>query len=135
MSNWTPDQYRDWMTRRLASEQRARERMQNHAKNHNPSQGLPATVHESDSGQALVGLARRKAHSGPRALQRAKITYIVRALRPCDYDNWHIKFLQDCLIASGILDDDNWQVLQGTVVSEKAESAEDEGTTVVIEQL
>ena len=30
MSNWTTDQYRDWMTRRLASEQRARERMQAH---------------------------------------------------------------------------------------------------------
>ena len=132
--NWTPADLKSYMTRRLAQEKRARERMQSYAKNHNPAK-IPAPVAQSHSRPALVSPAPREAPSSPRALQRATITYIVRAQRPCDYDNWCIKFLQDCLIASGILDDDNWQVLQGTVVSEKCASAEEEGVTVIIETL
>jgi len=121
------------MARRMKEEPRAREKMQ-HAKNHSTVE-VSAAVHEPDSGQTLVSPAYGEAPSSTRTLQRAKITYIVRAIRPCDYDNWHIKFLQDCLIAAGILDDDNWQVLQGTVISEKADSAETEGTTIIIETL
>jgi hypothetical protein len=108
--------------------------MQNHAKNHNPVE-IPAAVAEPHPRPALVAPAHRETPSCARAPQRTTITYIVRAQRPCDYDNWCIKFLQDCLIASGILDDDNWKVLQGTVISEKCATAEEEGTTIVIEQL
>jgi len=130
--NWTPQQAKAYIQRRLAQEQRAREKMQAHAKNHNPVE-IPAAVAEPHPRPALVAPAYGEAPGLTCPLQRATITYVVRAQRPCDYDNWCIKFLQDCLIAAGILDDDNWQVLQGTVVSEKCANAEEEGVTVIIE--
>ena len=133
--NWTPDQLRSYMTRRLASEQRARERMQNHAKNHNPPQGLPAAEPERPPRGTLDSPKPREEKSGTCLASRFEVRYYVRSRRPMDFDNICIKYLQDLLVEIGALPDDNWQVLQGSIVSDKAESAEEEGTTVVIEQL
>ncbi len=132
MSRWTPEQFKEYAQRRLKQEERARKEIY---ANHNHTKGLQATEPQPDCGQALVGSSSREAPRSTGSAQRAKITYIVRAKRPCDFDNWNIKFLQDCLIAAGILDDDNWQVLSGQVVSDKAFRGERESTVIIIEKL
>ncbi|MES2367174.1 MAG: hypothetical protein V4563_14955 [Pseudomonadota bacterium] len=129
--NWTEAQAREYMQKRLKDEQRTRTELY---ANHHPSE-VSAAVTEPHPGPTLVAPAHRETPGSTGSLQRAKITYIVRAVRPCDFDNWNIKFLQDCLVAAGILDDDNWQILSGQIISEKAATKEDEGVTVIIESL
>lgn len=110
-----------------------------YGKNHNPSQGLPSTQPERHKRRSLVRPTPRKATGGTGPASRFAIRFIVRSRRPMDWDNaggGSLKRLQDLLVQPlGILPGDGWDVLQGTVISEKAESAEDEGTTVVIKPI
>lgn len=53
-------------------------------------------------------------------------------MRPCDWDGYSIKELQDCLVHAGLLDGDEWFCLEGSVVSEKAHSREEERTEIEI---
>jgi hypothetical protein len=63
---------------------------------------------------------------------RAQIVFRVYAIRPNDWDNVWAKDLQDMLIVSGILDDDAWDTLQGSVISEKVHRPEEERTEIEI---
>jgi len=125
------------MTRRLAQEQRQRERMQAHAKNHNPPQELPAVEPECAQGRSLDGPSPREAEGGTGPAPRFAIRFIVRSRRPLDWDNTSggsLKRLQDLLVApTGIIPGDRWDVLEGQVISEKCANAEEEGVTVIIE--
>lgn len=134
--NWTAADLANYAKRRLKDEAPARAQMQH--ENHNPSQGPCATEPERNQGNALVNVAPRETASSTGDSPRFIIRYIVRSRRPADWDNLAcgIKPIQDLLVkALGILPDDRWDVLQGHISSEKAASAEDEGTTVIIERL
>lgn len=63
---------------------------------------------------------------------RVTVHFVVYSLRPADWDGWHIKELQDCLIHAGILDGDEWDVLEGHVTSEKVHTKDEERTEITI---
>lgn len=89
-------------------------------------------------GNTLVGTVPRKAKSrnrapvSPEPKSRQRIKFTVYAVRPCDWDGYHIKELQDMLIHAGILDSDDWASLRGEVISEKVYSKEEEMTVIEI---
>ena len=147
--NWRAEDLKAYMTRRLASEQRARERMQgqpiteaqfqSYVQDNATPQGLPAAESERPKRRSLGRATPREAASGTGPAPRFAIRFVVRSRRPMDWDNvggGSLKRLQDLLVeATRMLPGDGWNVLQGTVISEKAESAEVEGTSIIIEQL
>jgi len=95
--------------------------------------GLPAPNPQPTQGHALVCVAPRKSKGSTRTTQRPRkrnIIFRVYSQRPADWDGYHIKELQDCLVAAGILDDDAWDVLQGQVISCKAHSASEVRTEI-----
>lgn len=132
MSRWTIADLSAYAKKRLKDEARARERMQNANRT---ALGLPATVAQPDHGLPLERPAPREAASSNGVAPRFKVTFVVRAVRPRDWDNNATKFLQDRLIHAGIIPGDGWNVLQGQIVSLKAKSREEEGTTVIIETI
>lgn len=87
-------------------------------------------------GDALVGAAPRKGKGGKGAVLdapcRRSITFRVYAVRPADWDGYSIKELQDCLRHAGVLDDDAWDRLYGTVISEKVCTKDEERTEIEI---
>lgn len=68
----------------------------------------------------------------PEPKGRSRILFTVYSVRPCDWDGYHVKELQDLLIKAGILDGDEWNLLQGEVISEKVYSKEEERTEITI---
>lgn len=95
------------------------------------AQGVPAANAECDPRQALERPVARKAADG----KRFEILFTVYAVRPCDYDNYHCKVLQDCLVRAGFIPNDDWRTLQGRVISHKANNRQEERTEIVIQQL
>ena len=69
---------------------------------------------EQDKGKPLVSPVPRKEKSrivsASRSEIRLKITYRIFAQRPLDWDNYHIKCLQDLLVQSGIIPGDEWNI-------------------------
>ena len=134
--NWTEADLRAFTQRRLRDEKRTRTEI--YAKNNAAPKRLHTDEPERAQGSALVSGSPRETESGAGPAQSFAVRFIVRSRRPCDWDNLAggIKPLQDLLVAGArILPDDNWKVLQGHIVSEKAASKEDESTTVIIESL
>lgn len=64
-----------------------------------------------------------------------RITFRVFARRPADWDNYHIKEIQDGLVMSGLLSGDSWNQLHGAIISEKVHSKDQERTEILIEQV
>lgn len=103
----------------------------------NSAGGAPLCALHSQptQGDALVSVAPRKGKGRKGAVlgvARRRITYCVFSVRPADWDGYSVKELQDCLVHAGILDGDDWHQLQGTVISEKAHSKEDERTEIYL---
>lgn len=105
--------------------------------------GLPTANKKSTQGHALVGAVPRKEKSRPSIAKssghsrrsRARITFRIFAVRPADWDGYHIKELQDVCVKSGLLDGDEWDILEGQVISEKAYAKDAERTEITIEPL
>lgn len=137
--NWTSEQAKAYMQRRMKDEARARERMQTNAKNNNPHEGVRAVEPECTERRTLDGAPSGETKGGTGVTSRFAIRFIVRSRRPLDWDNTSggsLKRLQDLLVApTGIIPGDGWNVLEGHIASTKADSAEDEGTTVIIETI
>jgi Holliday junction resolvase RusA-like endonuclease len=53
-------------------------------------------------------------------------------VRPLDWDNYRLKDLQDCLVHAGLLAGDEWNILEGSVVSCKAHTKAEEKTEIEI---
>ena len=64
-----------------------------------------------------------------------KICFTVYAVRPADWDGWHIKELQDLLVKSGVIPGDDWATLGGEVLSRKVKTKEEEKTVIEITQI
>lgn len=97
--------------------------------------GVCSEKPERTEGMPLVSAALGKEASGDCSPKRYRITFRCFATRPCDYDNYSVKCLQDMVVQAGIIPDDNWQVLEGSVVSYKAKTKAEERTIVEIEPL
>ncbi|SRR6266851_1326609 len=130
--NWTIDDLKNYTRRRLKDAESERRKMQ-HENQNMPE--LPTAVTQSDHGRALDSPVPGEATCNTGVARRFRITLVVRALRPRDWDNNCVKFLQDSLIHAGILPSDDWKTLEGQVISLKADRKEDEETTVIIETL
>lgn len=83
---------------------------------------------KQDEGPTLVKGISRKSPSLP----RSQIRFVVYAVRPCDWDGWHVKPLQDMLLHADFLGSDDWNELYGTVRSEKAFTKEEERTEIEV---
>ncbi len=94
---------------------------------------------EPQPGPALVRPAKRETPRKERigAGGHYRIKFIVYAVRPRDWDNLSasVKQLQDAIVEAGWLPDDDWKTLEGTVVSAKAATEEEERTEVTIERM
>lgn len=66
------------------------------------------------------------------AAKRFEITFRIYAVRPCDYDGYDIKPIQDMLVRAEIIPDDRWDMLAGRVVSCKARTQDEERTEIEI---
>jgi hypothetical protein len=104
-----------------------------------PQRLLAGQVTKPQPGPALVRPAQRK---GPRKERSGagghyRIKFTVYAVRPRDWDNLSasVKQLQDAIVEAGWLPDDDWKTLEGTVVSAKAATEEEERTEVTIERM
>jgi len=112
---WTPQQYAEYVQRRRAA----------------GAQRICAPLPEQGAQPALV----RSLPGADQGRPRLKVRFTVYAVRPSDYDNIRIKELQDCLVHAGILDGDEWDVLQGEVISCKAATKAEERTVVEVMEL
>jgi hypothetical protein len=98
-------------------------------------EGVRADDPQSTKGGALVGALPRKGKSRKGAVlgvARRHIRFRVFSVHPPDYDGIDVKSLQDCIVKSGLLDGDGWNILYGTVISEKVHTKEEEMTIVEI---
>ena len=67
---------------------------------------------------------------------RFAIQFIIYAVRPADWDGWHIKELQDALVACRVLPDDSWKhIEEGSVATRKVHKASEERTEIRITPL
>lgn len=100
--------------------------------------GPPATDTECLKRSALERLHKGKkarslgdvgsGESGPFAV---RIT--VYAIRPADFDGYHIKELVDGLVQAGLMGDDNWRVCpSGTVTSKKVHTEAEQRTEIEV---
>jgi hypothetical protein len=94
--------------------------------------GLRATDTKRTELVPLGNKAPRKAKGRSRVVQRYQVTYRIFAVRPADWDNNSIKGLQDLLVTAGLLPGDAWYQLEGSIISEKVHSKEEEKTVVEI---
>lgn len=86
-----------------------------------PDQGRPLEYSEPGKETCWYGSAKR-----------FEIRFTIYSVRPCDFDGWDIKYLQDCIVRAQIIPDDGWKVLAGRVESRKVHTEEDERTEVKI---
>jgi hypothetical protein len=100
--------------------------------------GLRATDKKQAQGKSLERIvsgeeaSRYRTTVSPKPRRRSRIRFVVYAVRPADWDGWHVKELQDLLVKAGCLDGDDWDILQGEVISEKVHSKVEEKTVVTI---
>lgn len=64
-----------------------------------------------------------------------EIVFTIYSVRPCDWDGYDIKSLQDFLVSAGILPGDGWKTLSGRVYSRKAATKDEEKTVIEITAL
>lgn len=90
--------------------------------------GIRSTKQELTKGMPLEHTIQREEESR----LRCKIIFTIYSTRPLDFDNYWTKCSQDCLREAGIIHDDAWDVLEGTIRSRKAHSKEEERTEIQI---
>lgn len=94
--------------------------------------GLRPEPKKLPQGRTLVSPLPREVESGFCPPRRAKILFRVFTCRPADWDGYHIKELQDLLVKAGILDGDQWDLLEGQVISEKVRQEAEERTEIEV---
>ena len=97
--------------------------------------GPHPTIAEQNTRRTLERARKGKAAGSQRLARRFKIIFRVRSCRPCDWDNYRCKELQDLLVHASVLPDDKWSVLQGEVIPEKVATRAEEGTLIEVFEL
>lgn len=92
------------------------------------SEGLFASDQQCSKGSPLDSVAQRE----DKGSNRLKIVFRIFAVRPADWDNWHVKEIQDMLVHAGFLVGDDWNLLSGEVISEKVSKKSEEKTEITI---
>lgn len=94
-------------------------------------EGICTPNKEQFEGDSLVCPTPREA----KGRNRFKIVFTVYSVRPADWDAYHIKELQDLLVKSGVIPDDDWTTLKGEVSPEKVGKKDQERTEIEIYEL
>jgi hypothetical protein len=91
------------------------------------------SLHAKSNGQlSLDGQGAGEEARWYGAARRFEIRFVVYSRRPCDYDGYDIKALQDFLHKIGVIPDDGWQTLFGGTRSEKVSAEGEERTEIEI---
>lgn len=100
----------------------------------NPSvpQRPRAAEPQCGEGLPLVEAASREASGGNGIAGRFGIRFTIYSTRPCDWDNYFVKYLQDCCIEAGIIPGDDWRTLEGQVITRKCRTEIEERTVIEI---
>lgn len=101
----------------------------------NPAARLSAVNQEPVERVPLVKPAARKEKGRVRPKRRFEITFTIHAVRPCDWDGWDCKYLQDWCVTAGLIPSDGWDVLSGRVLSRKVSTEVEEKTVIEIDEL
>lgn len=120
MPTWTEQQLNDYLAKQ---------------RNQAGDKGVCSDNPQSIKRNTLECVAPRKDPRRTGPVERFRIRYTVFSVRPCDWDGYSIKELQDMLVKASILSGDDWRILEGCVISEKAYSKEEERTEIIIERL
>ncbi len=103
--------------------------------NENPQDrnaGICAVQPESTQRMPLEDANEREEARWYDAATRFEIVFIVYSRRPCDWDGYDIKALQDFCCKIGVIPNDGWKTLSGRVVSRKAATEGEEKTEIEI---
>lgn len=97
----------------------------------------PSTSYKKcPEGKPLVSPASGEEAGWAGYCKRFGIRFVVYAVRPADWDGWHVKELQDVLIEAGLIPDDSWKVIEeGSVATRKVHKAAEERTEIIITPL
>jgi len=96
---------------------------------------LPSANTQSTEGKPLDGAAPGESSSGNSVARRFEIVFTIYAVRPCDWDGYHIKEIQDWLVELDLLPGDSWEILRGQVIPEKVHTKKEERTVIEIWEL
>jgi hypothetical protein len=105
------------------------------SKHENPDDhrpGIRPLQPQSDERVSLDAAAQGEEARWYASARRFEIVFTVYSRRPCDWDGYDIKALQDFLIKAGVIPDDGWATLSGRVVSCKAATEAEEKTVIEI---
>lgn len=95
--------------------------------------GLRSMQSKPDERVSLDAIEVGKEKGWADAYGRFEVVFTVYSVRPCDWDGYDIKSLQDFLVSTGIIPNDGWKTLSGRVVSCKAATQGEEKTIITIE--
>jgi hypothetical protein len=93
---------------------------------------LPTHHSEPNQGRALECSEPGEAPFWYGRCKRFEIVFRVFSTRPCDWDGYDIKSLQDALVEAQIIPDDGWRVLAGQIISQKVYTTEEQRTEIEI---
>lgn len=93
---------------------------------------IPTDHPKPDQGGALERSEPGEATCWYGPARRFEIRFIVYSCRPCDWDGYDIKALQDIFVRAQIIPSDGWRVLAGRVEARKVHTEAEERTEVEI---
>lgn len=96
------------------------------------NQGVRAVQSKPDERVPLGPLGEGEETRWHDAAKCFEIVFTVYSRRPCDWDGYDVKALQDFCVKAGILPSDGWNTLSGRVVSRKVATEGEEKTVVEI---
>jgi len=94
--------------------------------------GIHAMQQKPDERLPLVNAPQGEETRWHDAAVSFEITFIIYSARPCDWDGWDIKYLQDWLVKARIIPDDGWKTLSGRVRTQKVATEAEEKTEIEI---
>lgn len=102
----------------------------------NSAAALPTAHKEPTQGQPLECSTSGEDPCWYGTCNRFGIRFVVYAVRPADWDGWHVKELQDLLIEAGLIPDDSWKhIEEGSIATRKVHKASEERTEITITPL
>ncbi len=122
-----------WTTEQLVNHPNFGKLVLKHDHSKNNAARLRPLQSKSDERLPLGSTTTREEARWYEPLCRFEIRFIVYSVRPCDWDGYDCKYLQDWIVKSGLLPNDDWRTLSGRVMSRKVATQGEEKTEVEIE--